>query len=207
MAQKTIGILGSYATQPGEPLYTQAYDIGYALGNAGFAVLNGGYDGTMRASSQGARDAGAHTIGVTCPTVLTKRGAALLPNEFLDEVHEAPTMLTRIETMMRACGGYVFLEGGTGTLSELGIIWEYVNKGFISARPLVVVGAYWTDLVSRIAAAREGADRYVSRAQTPERIVEIMVEQAVGTRRAIHFKRLCVQSASSPSSPHSPTFG
>ena len=190
MAQKTIGIFGSYATHPGGPLYSIAYEIGHALGSAGFAVLNGGYDGTMRASSQGAKDAGAHTIGVTCPTVLKKRGATLAPNEFLDEVREAPTMLQRIEVMMRACGGYVFLEGGTGTLSELGVIWEYVNKGFISPRPLALVGAYWADLVERIAAAREGADRHVFRVESATEVVTLMKERFVGTQARRYLNRL-----------------
>jgi uncharacterized protein (TIGR00725 family) len=194
MTAKTIGIFGSYAARPGERLYAEAYALGRALGAAGFVVLNGGYDGIMRASSQGAQDAGARTIGVTCPTVLRKRGAALRPNKFLDEVYEAPTLLTRIEGMMRACGGYVFLEGGTGTLSELGVIWEHVNKGFIRPRPLTFLGAYWNDLVRRIAAAREGADRHVSCASSPERIVSLMRDQAVGTRAAMVLKRLTVAS-------------
>lgn len=190
MARKTIGIFGSYAAQPGEPLYRIAYDIGYALGSVGFDVLNGGYDGIMRASSEGAQAAGARGIGVTCPTVLKKRGSTLRPNEFLDEVREAHTMLVRIDTMMRACGGYVFLEGGTGTLSELGVIWEHVNKGFISRRPLVLVGDYWTDLVDRIASAREGADRHIFRAESSDEVVAIMTDQAVNTGARTYLNRL-----------------
>lgn len=190
MAQKTIGIFGSYAARPGDDLYRQAFEIGRALGSAGFAVLNGGYDGTMRASSEGARAAGGRTIGVTCPTVLKKRGYALRPNAYLDEVYEAATMLVRIEAMMRACGGYVFLEGGTGTLSELGVIWEYVNKGFIRPRPLVVAGAYWRDLLGRIAGARPGADRHVRVAHSPREVAQIMLEGAIPTRAKLHLDRL-----------------
>ena len=190
MARTLIGIFGSYAAQPDEPLYRAAYDIGRALGSAGFGVLNGGYDGIMRASSAGARAANASTFGVTCPTVLKKRGSDLSPNEFLDQVHQAPTMLARIDTMMRACGGYVFLEGGTGTLSELGVIWEHINKGFIRKRPLVLVDEYWTDLVRRIANARPGADRHVVHAHTAEEVAAIMREHAVGTRARMYFNRL-----------------
>jgi uncharacterized protein (TIGR00725 family) len=195
MTLKTIGVFGSYAAQPGEALYALAYDVGRALGSAGFAVVNGGYDGIMRASSHGARDAGARTIGVTCPTVLRKRGTALRPNEFLDEVHEAPTMLARIEAMMRASGGYVFLEGGTGTLSELGVIWEYVNKGFIRARPLALIGDYWTELVARIAEARPGSDRHIARLTSAEPLAALMRERAVDTRAADCFRRLALPGA------------
>lgn len=190
VTRKTIGIFGSYATEPGDALYTLAYDVGRALGAAGFAVLNGGYDGTMRASSEGARAAGARTVGVTCPAVLRFRGEALQPNPFLDEVYEAPTILARIETMMRCCGGYVFLEGGTGTLSELGVMWEYVNKGFISARPVVTVGDFWEPIVSRIAAARHGSDKHVFRARSASEVSALMVQHAVATRASVHLQRL-----------------
>ena len=190
MTRKTVGIFGSYAARPDEPLYREAYALGRALGSAGFTVLNGGYDGVMRASSQGAKQAGACTIGVTCPTVLKKRGTLLLPNEFLDEIHEAPTMLTRIEAMMRACGAYVFFEGGTGTLSELGVIWEYVNKGFIRARPVVLVGDYWADLVTRIARGRPGADEHVFPVRSADDVVPVIAERAVGTHARSHLRRL-----------------
>jgi len=190
MTRKTVGIFGSYAAQPDEPLYREAYALGRELGLAGFTVLNGGYDGIMRASSRGAREAGARTIGVTCPTVLKQRGSETQPNEFLDEVHEAPTMLTRIEAMMRACGAYVFFEGGTGTLSELGVTWEYVNKGFIGARPLVLVGEYWAHLMTRIARARPGADKHVFPVQGAHDVVPVIRQRAVGTRAAYHLRRL-----------------
>ena len=182
MKAKTIGIFGSYAPAPGAPLYQLAYDLGLQLAQAGFRVLNGGYDGTMRAAAQGAKEAGGKTIGVTCPTVLRKRGASLKPNEFIDEVWEEPTLFARIETMMRRCGGYVFLEGGTGTLSELGAIWEYVNKGFISKRPVVVVGSYWLPLLEVLAHGRPGSDDCVFRTESARQVCEIMAAHAVNVR-------------------------
>ena len=188
--RKTIGVFGSYEPQPGTPLYALAYKLGQCLGKAGFAVLNGGYDGTMRASSEGARSVGARTIGVTCPAVLRFRGRALATNPFLDEVYPAPTMLARIEAMMRASGGYVFLEGGTGTLSELAVMWEYVHKSFLRPRPLVVVGGFWEHLVERIAAARPGADRHIFRARSAEEVAGVMRRHAVPTRASQHFARL-----------------
>ena len=44
--------------------------------------------------------------------------------------------MQRIDKMMQMSAGYVFLEGGTGTLSELGLVWEYVAKGLIDPRPI-----------------------------------------------------------------------
>ncbi|HNQ24555.1 MAG TPA: LOG family protein [Phycisphaerae bacterium] len=180
MPRPVIGIFGSYAARPHSALYRLAHDIGHRLAAGGFTVLNGGYDGTMRAAAAGAKEAGGRTIGVTCPTVLRKRGARLKPNEFLDEVREEPTLFARIERMLRACGGYVFLPGGTGTLSELGMIWEYVHKGFIARRPIAVVGEYWLPLVDLLGKAR-GADDCIFRVETAEQVRDVMLRHALPT--------------------------
>ena len=172
--ESTIGIFGSYEPQPGSAEYEQAYQNGFELAKAGFAVLNGGYDGTMAASSKGAKDAGGSTIGVICPTVLIKRGNELQHNSWLDRVIETPDLFARIRTMMDLCNGYVFLQGGTGTLAELGMIWEHVNKGFVPPRPIVIVGGFWNPLVRAIAETRPGAARFLRFADNPERVAVIL---------------------------------
>jgi uncharacterized protein (TIGR00725 family) len=178
-SKTTIGIFGGYDALPESPLYKVAYQVGQELARAGFVVLNGGYDGIMAASSKGAKDAGGRTVGVTCPTVLIKRGSDLTHNEYLDEVVEAPDLFGRIEIMMHRCGGYVFMRGGTGTLSELGMIWEYVNKGFIRPRPVVLVGDFWRPTIEAIASTRRGADRHIHFCQTAHEVAAIMTAHAV----------------------------
>jgi uncharacterized protein (TIGR00725 family) len=187
--EKTIGIFGGYDALPDSPLYRLAYQVGHELARAGFVVLNGGYDGIMAASSKGARDADGRTIGVTCPTVLIKRGSDFTHNEFLDEVVEAPDLFARIEIMMYRCGGYVFMRGGTGTLSELGLIWEYVNKGFIRPRPVVLVGDFWRPTVEAIASARPGAGRHVHFCQTAAEVAATMQAYAVAPEPRSSQKR------------------
>src|SRR5947209_6563888 len=62
---KTVACLGFADAVPGEALYQEAYDVGYALAKAGYIVANGGGPGVMRATSEGAKAAGGHVIGVT----------------------------------------------------------------------------------------------------------------------------------------------
>ena len=59
-----VSVFGSGAG--GEADLDQARRLGAALARAGYAVLNGGYGGTMEAAALGARDAGGWAIGVTC---------------------------------------------------------------------------------------------------------------------------------------------
>src|SRR5689334_13127010 len=128
--QPTICVFGSYAPQPGEPLYELAYGIGRCLAEAGYVVANGGYGGTMEASHKGAKDAGGRTIGATCAIFKDRAGELVTANKYVDHAICYESLLARIDGMMRMSAGYVVLEGGTGTLSELGIVWEYVAKGF-----------------------------------------------------------------------------
>lgn len=168
-----ICIFGSYAPKPGEPLYEQAYSVGHALARAGYIVANGGYDGTMRASAKGAKDAGGTTIGVTCTIFSNSRGQRLQANPHIDREIEHADLLARIREMMEMSAGYVMLEGGTGTLSEFGIVWEFVAKGLIKPRPIFVVGDFWLPLVDRILSVRPKHGKHIHRVETPEEIVEI----------------------------------
>ncbi len=168
-----ICIFGSYAPKAGEPLYEQAYAIGHALAEAGFVVANGGYDGIMEASAKGAKDAGGSTIGVTCSIFSDYRGRPLKANRYIDREILHTSVLSRIEQMVEMSAGYVILEGGTGTLSEFGIVWEYVAKKLIRPRPIFIVGDFWKPTVERVTAARPSHGKHVHCVNTPEEIIAI----------------------------------
>jgi uncharacterized protein (TIGR00730 family) len=173
-----ICIFGSYAPTDGQVLYQLAYEIGHALAAAGYCVANGGYDGTMEASHRGAKDAGGCTVGITCSIFGDYRGVKLKANRYCDrEIHHEDVM-SRIDAMMRMSAAYVFLEGGTGTLSELGVVWEYVAKGLIDPRPIFVVGEFWRPMVQRLIAVRPKSGRHIHLVETPEEIVSRLAELA-----------------------------
>jgi uncharacterized protein (TIGR00725 family) len=154
------------------------------LARTGFELLNGGYDGTMKASCKGAKDAGGHTIGVTCPNYIRDARGELAPNGYLDEILVAPDLLARIRTMIRLSGGFIVLDGGTGTLSELGITWEFVSKGTITPRPIIIAGHAWDTLFEEMHAHRATSTRDVHQCDEPDEIVRILEKHAVpGTRR------------------------
>lgn len=171
--QPIVCIFGSYSPQPGEPLYEQAYRIGHALAKAGFVVANGGYDGIMEASAKGAKDAGGSTIGVTCAIFSDYRGQPLKANRYIDREILHDSVLRRIEQMVEMSAGYVILEGGTGTLSEFGIVWEYVAKKLIRPRPIFIVGDFWKPTVERVVSARPSHGKHVHCVNTPEEIIAI----------------------------------
>lgn len=171
--QPVVCLFGSYSPKPGEPVWELAYQIGRELAAVGYVVANGGYDGIMAASAKGAKDAGGRTIGVTCSIFSPYRGQGLSANPYIDREIHCDNVLDRIMTMIRLSAGYVVLPGGTGTLSEFGLVWEYVSKGLIDSRPIFVVGDFWRPMVERMIADRPKSGRPIYLVDAPAQLVEL----------------------------------
>jgi len=118
----------------------QAGELGYQLAVAGCVVVTGGYGAAMEGANRGAREAGGFTVGVTC-SIFSRP-----PNSYLDENIVTASLLERLETLLRLGDGYVAGKGGTGTLAEIALAWEYINKRIVPRRPLVLLGDFWAAL-------------------------------------------------------------
>ena len=118
----------------------QAGELGYQLAAAGCVVVTGGYGAAMEGANRGAREAGGFTVGVTC-SIFSRP-----PNSYLDENIVTASLLERLETLLRLGDGYVAGKGGTGTLAEIALAWEYINKRIVPKRPLVLLGDFWAAL-------------------------------------------------------------
>ena len=150
----------------------EAEQLGYALARSGYVVVTGGYGAAMEGANRGARRAGGFTVGVTC-SIFSRE-----PNAYLNERIVTESLLDRLETLLRLSDGYVAAKGGTGTLAELALAWEYINKRIVPRRPLVIVGDFWAVLpeIMRNAQAAPG----VSIGRAPDSItVARDVEDAV----------------------------
>jgi uncharacterized protein (TIGR00730 family) len=150
MDKKVVTVFGSGDVKPLEELYQTAYNLGRIIAELGLTLCNGGYGGTMEASARGAVEAGGRTIGVTCTAF--GRGA---PNPYVRQ--EVPTfdLFQRLQMLIRLGRAYVVLPGGTGTLAELALVWELLNKGLLRGeRPLIVLGDSWQPVIDCVMRAQ-----------------------------------------------------
>lgn len=147
VASPIITVFGSGRAAPGSQAYQSAQALGAALARAGFATATGGYGGTMEAVCRGAKQAGGRTIGVTAEVF---RSAA---NAWVEEELRVKTWHERLLKLVELGAGYVVLPGGTGTLVELAVAWEWINKSFLPVKPLVILGDFWLPVVRAIPAA------------------------------------------------------
>jgi len=168
---KTVTIFGSSQPRQGEPLYQSAYELAAALGKAGFTICNGGYGGTMEATSRGAKDAGSTSIAVTCK-LFTRSG----PNAFVDQVIETEDLFSRLETLIELGRAYIVLPGGSGTLVELALVWELTAKGLLTARPIILYSDYWRPVVETTARERPHSTRCLSFANSSPQVLDMLAD-------------------------------
>ncbi|MGB7846162.1 MAG: LOG family protein [Candidatus Acidiferrum sp.] len=150
MAEKIITAFGSSRPREGDGDYEEARALGKALAEHGFAVCSGGYGGVMEAVSRGAKDAGGKVYGVTAEFFARKA------NSWIDVEVRKETWEERLFELIRMGDGFVACKGGTGTLVELAVVWEMLNKSVMNAKPCVVLGEFWQPILDRVREVEQG---------------------------------------------------
>lgn len=177
MGEKIITIFGSSKPVEGEIEYEFARKLGYELGKVGFTICNGGYGGIMEATARGAKEAGAKTIGIT---VATFGGSA---NKWIDEEIKARDLFERLKVLIEKGDGYVVLKGGTGTLVEISLVWELMNKGLINPKPFIAV-SFWSPVIEIISEqlryeSREDVAEFIRVMNNIDEIVKYMAQRLI----------------------------
>jgi uncharacterized protein (TIGR00730 family) len=142
--ERIITVFGSSRPREDHADYQEARLLGRALAEAGFAVCSGGYAGVMEAVSRGAKEAGGKTFGVTAEFFKPRA------NAWIDTEIRVTTWQERLFELVRVADGFVTCKGGTGTLVELAVVWEMLNKAVIGNKPAVVLGEFWTPILDRV---------------------------------------------------------
>lgn len=147
---KVITVFGSSRPNAGQPGYEQAFQLGAALAEQGFILCTGGYGGVMEAASRGAREAGGKTIAVTAGIFKAR------VNSWVQEEIRVRTWEERLFELIRRGHGYVACAGGTGSLVELAVVWEMLNKRIMPVKPFVALGDFWRPIVKRVREVETG---------------------------------------------------
>ena len=150
IAERIVTVFGSSRPAQGDADYQEALELGKELGTRGFAVCTGGYGGVMEAVSRGAKEAGGKTYGVTAE--FFGREA----NKWIDVEVRMKTWEERLFELIRLGHGFVACKGGTGTLVELAVVWEMLNKSVLEERPFAVLGDFWKPILDRVREVEQG---------------------------------------------------
>ena len=186
--EKIVTVFGSSRPNPGDPDYDEALGLGKALAQGGFAVCSGGYGGVMEAVSRGAKDAGGKTYGVTAE--FFKRNA----NEWIDVEVRKKTWEERLFSLIELADGFVACKGGTGTLVELAVVWEMLNKSVMGPKPFAILGDFWQPILERVREVELGAASATDARVCGEANGKL-VHRAEGTEEAVEYLREQLKSS------------
>ena len=168
--KKIITIFGSSQPKPGEEEYELAYKLGAMLGRNEFSVCSGGFQGIMDAVSKGATENGGDAIGVTVDLF------SAAPSKYLTREIKCDSLFSRIEKMVELGEAYIILRGGTGTLVEFSIVWEYINKNLMQSKPIFAHGEMWKPVVESIDQRMEFEGRQTNMVKHLENIEDCETE-------------------------------
>jgi uncharacterized protein (TIGR00730 family) len=174
--ERVITVFGSSRPTEYHADYREARALGRVLGQAGFTVCSGGYGGVMEAVSRGAKEAGAKTYGVTAEFFTTRA------NPWIDREIRVSTWQERLFELVRVADGFVVCKGGTGTLAELAVVWEMLNKSVIRGKPLMMLGDFWVPVIERVRQVElghpgpwgEANRKLIDSAATPSEVAELL---------------------------------
>ncbi len=173
---KVISVFGSSAPKPGSAPYEAARTVGRQLAEAGMVVQTGGYTGVMSAASQGAAEAGGHVIGVTSAQIEQFRPTPA--NRWVTQEIKHQSLRQRLLYLVDHSDGVIVMPGGVGTLSELALVWSFVQVGELAPRPIIAVGELWQRTLTAfmdpvyVSATHQAL---VTLAPTPEQAVAVIV--------------------------------
>lgn len=138
---KIVTIFGGSKCSADSDEYKDARDLGARLAEAGFTICTGGYLGIMEAASRGAREKGGRVFGIVMNQFKSE------PNRYLTDKVATDHFYDRLQNLITRSVGFVAFRGGMGTVTEISLVWNKLQTGVLSKRPIVLVGECWKGVV------------------------------------------------------------
>jgi uncharacterized protein (TIGR00730 family) len=140
-----ISIFGSARTQPENPYYELAVEIGKRLSEEGFGIISGGGPGIMEAANKGAQLGGGKSVGLNIELPFEQESNHYIDRDAnlnFDYFFVRKTLFTKYSQ------GFVMMPGGFGTMDEFFEVATLIQTGKMSPVPLILVGSsYWGGLM------------------------------------------------------------
>lgn len=128
-----VTIFGSARIPENDHYYQSTVKVAQKLGEAGYAVISGGGPGIMAAANQGAKLAGAKSVGLNI----------VLPNEQKANPYQSHSLtfsqfIPRKQTFFNYSSAFICMPGGFGTLDELFEVLTLIQTGKLKQSPVML---------------------------------------------------------------------
>ncbi len=152
---RKVGLFGDDEDKPGEEHFLLAYRTARLLVQDGYIVVNGGGPGVMLAATLGAKNAHGKAEAVVIDEKIDmgeNYEGQYHPNvDIVDTKIETTNYPDRLGKLIAESDAFMIFKGGTGTISEIGMVWSEAKFNFGKHKPIIFVGAFWNKILSDIA--------------------------------------------------------
>ena len=140
-----VAVFGSARLKTEDKEYSDVPRLAVRLTELGCDIVTGGGPGLMEAANEGAAlsrgTRKTRSFGLTIAIPYEKA------NPYLDSVTAHRTFFSRLHHFVRMSQAFVIFPGGIGTALELLMVWQLLQVGFMTERPVVLVGDLWKGLL------------------------------------------------------------
>lgn len=140
-----VAVFGSARIKTGDREYSEVRELASRLTELGCDIVTGGGPGLMEAANEGAASSRGtrktKSFGLTIAIPYEKA------NPYLDSVTAHRTFFSRLHHFVRMSQAFVIFPGGIGTGLELMMVWQLLQVGFMTERPVVLMGEMWRGLL------------------------------------------------------------
>ncbi len=140
---QAVSVFGSARSEPGDPYYALAEQLGAELARKGFAVITGGGPGIMEAANKGAFEAGGVSVGLNIFLPVEQ-----LANRYQNVTLDFRYFFCRKVMFVKYAVAFVCFPGGFGTLDEFFEAMTLIQTGKADPFPVILIGTeYWSGLL------------------------------------------------------------
>ncbi len=142
-----ITFFGDSAIPEDDVIYKSVWETSKYLAENGFTIVNGGGPGIMKAATDGAESVGGKTIAVYWEPRLASVFEGKNLANVVDESETSSNYMMRTLGLIEKGDAYVVCKGGTGTISELGLVWALAKLYYGCHKPVILFGDFWDPLI------------------------------------------------------------
>jgi uncharacterized protein (TIGR00725 family) len=175
-----VAFFGDADLKPTDTSYILAVNCAKLLANKGYVIVNGGGPGIMMAATEGAKEVnGQVELVILDPNKQPDNYEGVDKNNvsYAQKIYTTSDYPERLNKLIEIADAFVIFRGGTGTLSEVGMVWENAKFEHGHHEPLIFVGDEWKEVIEVLTKNmnyEEKEKRVVATVRTPEEVLRAL---------------------------------
>ena len=196
---KNVTFFGGAEVDEDSKLFQDAFQVAKVLAQHDYTIIDGGGPGVMLAATNGAESVNGDTMSVTLTSQFAPGFEGKYIKNITDKEIKTPDYTRRIHGLIEHGDCYVIFQGGTGTLSELGMVWCLARLYYPHHKPFILYGDFWQDIIDSMnknLLMRKHEQDVYRIANSPEAVIKAIEEFDAEFQSVDHKNcNICAESA------------